>query len=182
MLGCTTFYIVMWFKMGAKWRSCFLDDGFKNWVLFQGQPKSCCLYMGYALLGRLPCLASVGEEVPSLPETWSVRVCVWGGIPRETPTCSEEKGRGWLEAGNEWDIKWISKKIIRCSWGNFNARIPEAFFVKPTFPTFVYICHLYIVQVILYVCTHLFNFGFSFQMELLVSGSQSSYALQMRFV
>ena len=35
--------------------------------------KGCCLYVGYVLSG-LPCLASVGEEVPSLSETWSARV------------------------------------------------------------------------------------------------------------
>jgi hypothetical protein len=38
------------------------------WVLNNqnsGYPKSCYMYIGYALLPRLPCLASVGEEVPS---------------------------------------------------------------------------------------------------------------------
>ena len=32
-------------------------------------PQSCCLYVGYVLLAGLPCLASVGEEAPSLAET-----------------------------------------------------------------------------------------------------------------
>ena len=32
-------------------------------------PKSCFLYVGYVLLAGLPCLASVGEEAPSLAET-----------------------------------------------------------------------------------------------------------------
>ena len=42
------------------------------WVLNNfsvGYPKSCCLYVGYVLLARLPCLASVGEDVLSLTET-----------------------------------------------------------------------------------------------------------------
>ena len=42
------------------------------WVLNNldgGYPKSCCLYVGYVLLAELPCLASVGEKVPSLTET-----------------------------------------------------------------------------------------------------------------
>ena len=32
-------------------------------------PESSCLYVGYVLLAGLPCLASVGEEAPSLAET-----------------------------------------------------------------------------------------------------------------
>ena len=37
--------------------------------LEQGYSKSCFLYVGYGLLAGLPCLASVGEEVPSLALT-----------------------------------------------------------------------------------------------------------------
>jgi hypothetical protein len=35
-----------------------------NWS--GGYDKSCCLSLGYVLLAGLPCLASVGEEGPSL--------------------------------------------------------------------------------------------------------------------
>ena len=35
----------------------------------RGYLKSCRLYVGYVLLVGLPCLASVGEEMPSLSET-----------------------------------------------------------------------------------------------------------------
>ena len=31
-------------------------------------PRSCCLYLGYVLPAKLPCLASVGKKVPSLTE------------------------------------------------------------------------------------------------------------------
>jgi hypothetical protein len=31
--------------------------------------RGCCLYLGYVLVAGLPCLASVGEEAPSLTET-----------------------------------------------------------------------------------------------------------------
>jgi hypothetical protein len=51
------------------------------WVLNNlngGYPNS-CLYVGYVLLAGLPCLASVGEEVPSLPETSSARMEVYPG-------------------------------------------------------------------------------------------------------
>ena len=37
--------------------------------LEQGLSQNFCLYVGYVLLAGLPCLASVGEEVPSLAET-----------------------------------------------------------------------------------------------------------------
>ena len=33
-----------------------------------GHPKSYCVYVGYVLLAGLPCMASVGEDVPSLAE------------------------------------------------------------------------------------------------------------------
>jgi hypothetical protein len=40
--------------------------------------------MGYVLLAGLPCLASVGEDVPSLADL----MCQGGGgIPRGGPTC-----------------------------------------------------------------------------------------------
>ena len=52
-------------------------------------PKSCCLNVGYVLLARLPCLASVGEDVPSLEVTCYATV---GRIPMGTGTCSEEEG------------------------------------------------------------------------------------------
>jgi hypothetical protein len=42
------------------------------WVMnnqCRGYPKGCCLSVGYVLLAGLPCLASVGEEAPSLIET-----------------------------------------------------------------------------------------------------------------
>ena len=35
----------------------------------KGYHKSCCLYSGYFVLPGMPCLASVGEEVPSCAET-----------------------------------------------------------------------------------------------------------------
>ena len=38
-----------------------------NWN--RGYSKSCCLSVGYVLLAGLPCLASVGENEPSLTET-----------------------------------------------------------------------------------------------------------------
>jgi len=37
--------------------------------LERGYPKSCYLSVGYVLLAGLPCLASVGEDVPSPAET-----------------------------------------------------------------------------------------------------------------
>ena len=63
------------------------------WVLNNwsgGYPKSCCLYVGYVLLAGLPCLASVGEEVPSLAETLSARV--WGYPRSSTQLLSVEVG------------------------------------------------------------------------------------------
>ena len=42
-----------------------LSFGPNNWS--GGYPKSCCLYMGYILVG-LPCLASVGENMPTPEE------------------------------------------------------------------------------------------------------------------
>lgn len=35
-----------------------------NWS--RSYPPNCCLYVGYVLLARMPCLASVGEGVPNL--------------------------------------------------------------------------------------------------------------------
>jgi hypothetical protein len=51
-----------------------------NWN--RGYSKSCCLYEGYVLLAGLPCLASVGEEAPSLSQTFKYQG--WGilrGVP-----------------------------------------------------------------------------------------------------
>jgi hypothetical protein len=55
-------------------------------------PRSCCLHEGYVPLAGLPCLVSVGEEVPGFAKIWSARVC--GGITRRAPSHSEEKGSG----------------------------------------------------------------------------------------
>jgi hypothetical protein len=60
-----------------------------NWI--GGYPKSGCLYVGHVLLPGLPCLTSIGEEVPSLTETWSARVGVRGRSGSGGFTCSEEK-------------------------------------------------------------------------------------------
>ena len=58
--------------------------------------QKCCLYVGYVLLAGLCCLASVGEEAPSLEETLlSARV---GGYPGEpTHWRSREIGEGLWE-------------------------------------------------------------------------------------
>jgi hypothetical protein len=50
----------------SKSTSCGLYVGPKK---LEHYPKSCCLYLGYVLQAGLRCLASVGEEVPSLAET-----------------------------------------------------------------------------------------------------------------
>lgn len=45
------------------------------------------LSQGYVLLARLPCLALVGEEASSLPETQSARIeQIYGGGGGGTPT------------------------------------------------------------------------------------------------
>jgi hypothetical protein len=46
-----------------------------------GYPKSCWLSVGYVLVARLPCLASMGEEMSSLTETWSDRLGRYKGGP-----------------------------------------------------------------------------------------------------
>jgi hypothetical protein len=52
---------------------------------------SCYLYLGYILLASLPCLASVGEEVPSL----TYLKCQGGGILQGTPPAHRKiVGRG----------------------------------------------------------------------------------------
>ena len=63
-------------------------------------------HVGYILLAGLPCLASVGQETPSLTETSSTIV---GGYPRG-PTHSEEKRGIWgvgcgreFRGDSEWD-------------------------------------------------------------------------------
>ena len=72
-----------------------------------GYPKSCCLFVGYVLLVGLPCVASVGEEGPSLAD---LKYQGWGWISSPPPV---EKGGLWGkncgmgngEGGNEWDVK-----------------------------------------------------------------------------
>lgn len=59
-----------------------------NWS--RSCPKSYFLTMGYVLLAGLPCLDSVGEDAPSLAETWSAKVGGYSGGPIH----SEEKGKG----------------------------------------------------------------------------------------
>jgi hypothetical protein len=46
----------------AAWSPC---GSWKTIPRVGGYPKSCCLSEGYVLLPGLPCLASVGEEVPA---------------------------------------------------------------------------------------------------------------------
>ena len=60
--------------------------------LEQGYVKSCCLYAGYIFLTGLPCLASVGEDAPSLKNL----LCQCQGLSWG-PSLSEEKGRGMKE-------------------------------------------------------------------------------------
>lgn len=82
-----------------------------HWV-FQNN----CLSMGYVIQARLPCLASVGEEVSSPTDTWCARV---GGYPQE-PQRAQRRSRGGMRGrivgggdwkwGSEWDVKWINKK------------------------------------------------------------------------
>ena len=48
-----------------------LPVGPNNW---NRSYPNCFLNVGYVLLAGLPCLASVGEEAPSLTETWSAWV------------------------------------------------------------------------------------------------------------
>jgi hypothetical protein len=43
-------------------------------------PQNCCLSVGFVLLAGLPCLASVGEDMPSLTDS----MCQGKGIPRKT--------------------------------------------------------------------------------------------------
>jgi hypothetical protein len=65
--------------------------------------KSCCLYVGYVLLARLTCLASV----------WRLEVPGWRDTQWEPPLLRREKrGGGDWEGGNEWDVKWIKKRKL----------------------------------------------------------------------
>jgi hypothetical protein len=77
-----------------------------------GYSKSCCLSMSYVLLTELSWLASIGEEAPSLKETWSTMVV---GYPGRVPPPQRRRGRGmeevWggtREGGSKWDVKWVS--------------------------------------------------------------------------
>lgn len=67
-----------------------------NWS--SGCPKSCCLYMGNAVLVGLPDLASVGKDVPSSAEASCARV---GGIPRPGPLPSQRRRGGGKNCGRE---------------------------------------------------------------------------------
>jgi hypothetical protein len=72
-----------------------------------GLPKSCGLYVGYVLLAKLPCLISMGEEVPSLAETWSARV----GRGAGAPTCPEGKG----EVDRGMNVEGVTRRRgVRC--------------------------------------------------------------------
>jgi hypothetical protein len=51
--------------------------------------KAGCLSVGHVLLDGLSCLAPVGEDVPSLRETGSIRV---GEYPRGPPPAQRRKG------------------------------------------------------------------------------------------
>jgi hypothetical protein len=55
--------------------------------------------MGFVLVAGLPCLTSVGEEVPRLAETWNVKV----GDTHGSLTRSEEKG---MRDGEGRDCDW----------------------------------------------------------------------------
>jgi hypothetical protein len=81
-----------------------------------GLSKSCCLKVGCALLAGLPCLASVGENVPSPEETWCTRVgvCVLGGYPGGPPLAQRRRGGGWgKNCGRGWlgVGKWVGCKV-----------------------------------------------------------------------
>ena len=68
--------------------SLFVSPRQLKWGLLQG----CCLYIPvYVLQAGLLCLASMGEEAPSLEETGTARV---GGYPRGDPSYSEEEWIG----------------------------------------------------------------------------------------
>lgn len=69
--------------------------------------------MGSVSLRWPPCLASMGEDAPSPPETWCAR---FGGYSGEASTLSEKKGMGggtvWgedqEEGGGDQDVKRIN--------------------------------------------------------------------------
>lgn len=72
--------------------------------------------MGSILLGGLPCLASVGEEVTNLAETWSAMVGrgYIGGPHQLTGEGDGEWGRilgGGYQSGQWVGFNWISKKL-----------------------------------------------------------------------
>lgn len=71
--------------------------------------------MGYVHLAGLPWQASVGKKLPNFTETWNAKVEGCSGDVQGGPTFSEEKERGdggrIVGGGNEWDGKWISKKL-----------------------------------------------------------------------
>jgi hypothetical protein len=75
--------------------------------------------MGYVLLAGLPSLASVGEEAPSITETWSDGA--GGGEYPGYPQPGQRRRGGrmgkdcrkvWPGGGSEKNVKWISKIII----------------------------------------------------------------------
>ena len=75
-----------------------------NW---SGAILKACLYVGYILLARLPCLASVATQRLEVPG--------WGRYP--VPPCPAQRrtmSRGRVVRGEPWvDVKWISKKWIK---------------------------------------------------------------------
>jgi hypothetical protein len=66
--------------------------------LGQGYPKSYYLYLTYILLARLFCLASVGDDAPSL-------IFQGGRIPREPTSSQRTREKGVIE-GFSGGIYW----------------------------------------------------------------------------
>jgi hypothetical protein len=71
--------------------------------LEQVYPKSCYLYLTYVPVAGLPCLVSVGEEVPSFAEIWSDRMEGFLGGSH----LLRGEGEGWMDrrivGGGDWD-------------------------------------------------------------------------------
>ena len=100
----------------AMWSLIFMNNILNNGS--RGHLKTCCLYV---LLVRLPCLTSMGEKAPTLPEIWSYGVARYpGGSPthsEERKRCRKDCEKGWPWAGmggrtvNRIWNEWISEKI-----------------------------------------------------------------------
>ena len=58
-----------------------------------GYPKGCCLYVGYVLIVGLPCVASVGEEGPSLADL-------------------KYQGWGWISSPPQWRREGYGERIV----------------------------------------------------------------------